>query len=239
MAALPSYPSLAAPGGIEGAAKLLPPPEPNPCPGTKPDPPQIPKFLPRGRCRIHPPLGPHSVTKAGHKFGWKPPGFRGAAGKRVTGAKGSSQIHATPPAKLRVPAFPAPKRLPGLRLAGKSSLLLKSRRQQGEHKQHLHILNSILAPLGLFLSRQKHNRSARPEKGQGKRLGMWDRRRENKSRAWEWLRSALLCHSPWRFVPQLGRTQGRKCHQTQRRGSEEGTAHLGFSSLPGWKKQRG
>lgn len=85
-----------------------------------------------------------------------------------------------------------PNRLPGLRLAGKSSLLLKRGRQQGEHKQHLHILNSILAPPGLFLSRQEHNRSARPGKGQGTTRNVGQRARKNKSRAREWLRPLPL-----------------------------------------------
>lgn len=141
------------------------------------------------------------------KFGWKTPGFRGDSGKKKKrkGSRVPRGVHKSilAPRQSSVSQHsPIPNRLAGLRLAGKSSFLLKRRRQQGEHKQHLHILNSILAPLGLFLSRQKHNRSARPEKGQGTAGNVGQRERENKSRAWEWLRAGavpagLVCSSGW------------------------------------------
>lgn len=193
-----SFPSAAAgAAGIHGSAPelSLPPSQgsrelrsfclhhnPAPSLGAEPDPPQIPagktlnaKPPPGLRCCASP-RGDQRERLA--KFGWKTPGFRGASGKRVMGAKGSPQIHPAPRQSSVSQHSLIPNRLSGLGLAGKSSSLLEGGRQQGEHKQHLHILNSILAPPGLFLSRQKHNRRARPEKGQGTARNVGQRERK-------------------------------------------------------------
>lgn len=132
---LNSFPSAAAgAAGIHGSAPGLVPPSPreegprelrsfclhqNPAPrlGAEPEPPRIPagKMLsakppPGVRCRV-PPWGDQRGARDGARpiLGGKPQDLEALLGKRITGAKGTSQIHPRPPAQLRVPAFPDPK----------------------------------------------------------------------------------------------------------------------------------